>query len=267
MWMGDRAWPSGSAPPPRRVRGASHAGRTPAGPRSAARVLPPGENSPYPSLSSLLSLSGLAGALGRSGRGAPKSGAPGWGAGRCKISGALNFQKLFWVTRVTRGSWRTGEALGARGPGARPGRWALVSAPQRPYGGCCDEAAPPLVQEEPEREESKDRGLTTCRDKPSSIIGRGIPQGAQSSAGHCRSSVGPQVRPSGGPAVGCRSLELNARSPSLQAPAGTEHWAPPASGPCLCPSRASRAESAYHRQLDNEAQLWLPRPELGQLTH
>ena len=36
--------------------------------------------------------SGLAGALGRSGRGAPKSGAPGWGAGRCKISGALRFK-------------------------------------------------------------------------------------------------------------------------------------------------------------------------------
>ena len=35
---------------------------------------------------------GLAGALGRSGRGAPKSGAPGWGAGRCKISGALTFK-------------------------------------------------------------------------------------------------------------------------------------------------------------------------------
>ena len=32
---------------------------------------------------------GLAGALGRSGRGVPKRGAPGWGAGRCKISGAL----------------------------------------------------------------------------------------------------------------------------------------------------------------------------------
>ena len=37
-------------------------------------------------------LAGLAGALGRSGRGAPKSGAPGWGAGRCKISGALTFK-------------------------------------------------------------------------------------------------------------------------------------------------------------------------------
>ena len=34
----------------------------------------------------------MAGALGRSGRGAPKSGAPGWGAGRCKISGALTFK-------------------------------------------------------------------------------------------------------------------------------------------------------------------------------
>ena len=39
-----------------------------------------------------MSSSGLAGALGRSGRGAPKSGAPGWGAGRCKISGALSFK-------------------------------------------------------------------------------------------------------------------------------------------------------------------------------
>ena len=36
--------------------------------------------------------SGLAGALGRSGCGAPKSGAPGWGAGRCKIWGALRFK-------------------------------------------------------------------------------------------------------------------------------------------------------------------------------
>ena len=210
----------------------------------------------------------LAGARGRSGRGAPKSGAPSWGAGRCKISGALNFQKPFWVTRVTRGSWARPWELGGAGRGALispggPGRGALLSAPQRPYGGCCDEAAPPLVQQEPEREESKDRGLTACRDKPSSIIGRGIPQGAQSSAGHCRSAVGPQVRPSGGPAGGCRSLELNARSPSLQPPAGTEHLAPPASGPCLCPSRASPAESAYHRQLDSEAQLWSPRPELG----
>ena len=35
---------------------------------------------------------GLAGARGRSGRGAQKSGAPGWGAGRCKISGALRFK-------------------------------------------------------------------------------------------------------------------------------------------------------------------------------
>ena len=39
-----------------------------------------------------MTTAGLAGALGRSGRGAPKSGAPGWGAGRCKISGALRFK-------------------------------------------------------------------------------------------------------------------------------------------------------------------------------
>ena len=31
---------------------------------------------------------------GRSGRGAPKSSAPGWSAGRCKISGALNLQNF-----------------------------------------------------------------------------------------------------------------------------------------------------------------------------
>ena len=36
--------------------------------------------------------SGLAGARGRSGRGAPKSGARGWGAGRCEISGARRFE-------------------------------------------------------------------------------------------------------------------------------------------------------------------------------
>ena len=40
----------------------------------------------------LLQTAGLAGARGRSGRGAPKRGAPGWGAGRCKISGALRFK-------------------------------------------------------------------------------------------------------------------------------------------------------------------------------
>ena len=39
-----------------------------------------------------MSAAGLAGARGRSGRGAPKSGAPGWGAGRCKISGAPRFK-------------------------------------------------------------------------------------------------------------------------------------------------------------------------------
>ena len=43
---------------------------------------------------------GLAGALGRSGRGAPKSGAPGWGAGRCKISGALRFKTISAVVGV-----------------------------------------------------------------------------------------------------------------------------------------------------------------------
>ena len=37
---------------------------------------------------------GLAGARGRSGRGAPKSGVPAWGAGRCKISWALKLPKL-----------------------------------------------------------------------------------------------------------------------------------------------------------------------------
>ena len=47
---------------------------------------------------------GLAEARGRSGRGAPNSSAPGWGAGRCKISVALNLQNLqycSWIhTRV-----------------------------------------------------------------------------------------------------------------------------------------------------------------------
>ena len=37
---------------------------------------------------------GLAGARGRSGRGAPKSGAHGWGAGRSKNSGALRLKTV-----------------------------------------------------------------------------------------------------------------------------------------------------------------------------
>ena len=48
--------------------------------------------------------SGLAGARGRSGRGAPKSGAPGWGAGRCKNFGGAEIQNrtvtLKYRTRI-----------------------------------------------------------------------------------------------------------------------------------------------------------------------
>ena len=48
---------------------------------------------------------GLAGALGRSGRGAPKSGAPGWGAGRCKISGALTFKTGTSIVGIEHTFW------------------------------------------------------------------------------------------------------------------------------------------------------------------
>ena len=42
---------------------------------------------------------GFAGAVGRSGRGALKGSAPGWGAGRCEIPGGLNFQTPFVESR------------------------------------------------------------------------------------------------------------------------------------------------------------------------
>ena len=60
--------------PPSSVRAGGEVGAGP--PRQPRRIRP----------------TALAGARGRSGRGAPKSCAPGWGVGRCKSSGALRFK-------------------------------------------------------------------------------------------------------------------------------------------------------------------------------
>ena len=62
------------------------------------RIWPPGPGPPPR----------LAGARGRSGRGPAKSSAPGWGAGRCKISGALKMQNLLhyiWIRTRIKDVW------------------------------------------------------------------------------------------------------------------------------------------------------------------